>query len=448
MEAMERKMNNSDLDTQQKSKTRKSCVTSHSYSRCAVFGVALVSTEIHDSKMCIHGPIGCTQVVREAAALQNREYDYCQSGMSQRNVIFGGEDVLIAGMLDTMDPYERGGPKILTTTCAPEIIGDNVAGIVARINPKLPVVMVSGGGFRGNQYRGINETLVQLLVKFTDPSGTLEPGLVNLIGDIGGSRQWRADVREMSRLLSDLGLEVNQLGCDSTLDNVWRASHAEATILITSEIGGSAAEYLLKTFGRQVVGSPLGLPLGLRGTEVWLRTVGEQLKVGTDRVESVLEREEEDARISLKVALSNMVFIEKTAEMKGLPVAVVAEGISALSWCRFLSEEMEMVPRVVGLRTPVCQDGLDQDLIRWLDPANGNIVLNEPALEDVQQALMESKPSLVLGSSLEADMVRKLGLPAFMHVVNPNSQYVPIIEDPFLGYRGLLRTAQKVMDSI
>lgn len=441
-------MTRSDIETVSKPKKKTSCVTSHSYSRCAVFGVALVSTEIYDSKMCIHGPIGCTQVVREAASLQNREYDYCQSGMSQRNVIFGGEDVLIAGMLDTMNPYERGGPKILATTCAPEIIGDNVSGIIARINPKLPVVMVSGGGFRGNQYRGINDTLLQLLERFSDPHGALEPGLVNLIGDIGGSRQWRADVREMNRLLSGLGLEVNQVGCDSTLDNIRRASHAEATILITPEIGGSAAEYLLKKHARQVVSSPLGLPLGLRGTEIWLRTVGEQLKIKAEKVERVLGREEEDVRISLKVALSNMVFIEKTAEIKRLPVAVVAEGISALSWCRFLHEELEMVPQVVGLRTPVCKEGLDQDLIKWLDPVNGRIILDEPSVADVYLAMKERKPGLVLGSSLEADMVRKIGCCSFMHIVNPNTQYVPIIEDPLLGYRGLLRITQKIMDSM
>jgi nitrogenase molybdenum-iron protein beta chain len=447
METMERTMSLPRVSPAADDTPDSSCVTADAYNRCSVFGAALVSTEIYDSEICLHGPQGCMQAVREAYALQNREYDYCQTAMTQKSVIFGGTQVLISALLETMDPYDRAGPKILISTCAPEIIGDDVDAVIARINPRLPVAGVSGG-FQGNHYWGINETLLQLVKKFSDPYPFPEPGLVNLVGNVGGARQWRADVREMSRLLSALGLTVSQLGCDNVLDDLRRVSRAEATLLITPEIGGPAAEYLYRIFDRPVSISPLGLPLGLRGTEVWLRAATEKFDVDAERLESLLAREEEEVRIRLKVGLNNMVFIEKTTRIKHLPVAVVAEGVVALSWARFLAEELEMSPCVVALRTRVPEHDFHPDLIAWLEPSDGCKVLIEPSVETVRQTLAKARPHLVLGSSLEAEMVRDLGLPAFLHIAHPNTQYVDIIEHPYLGYQGLLQACQNIFNCI
>jgi nitrogenase molybdenum-iron protein alpha/beta subunit len=420
---------------------------SRAYSRCSLFGAALVGTEIFDSNICPHGPQGCLHVVRDATAQQNRETDYAQSGMTQRDVIYGGKDTLIAAFLETMGEYGQAGPKISISTCAPEIIGDNLRDVVSRINPNLPVVDVSGG-FQGNQYYGLNETLRKLVMRFADPDPALEPGLVNLIGNIGGTLQWRADVREMDRLLSALGLRVNYLVCDGTLDNVRTASRAEATILITPEIGRPAAEHLQRAFGRAVIASPFGLPLGLRGTEFWLRAVADALALDTPRLDALLEQEEEETRLRLKVGLNNLVFAEKTQQLKRMPAAVVAEGVCALSWARFLAEELQVRPSVIGLRTPVRASGLHPDLTKWLDASPDCAVLTEPSVESMQAALGKSRPQLVLGSSLECEMVRALDLPAFVHVAHPNAQYVNIVEKPFLGYKGLLNVCELILNTI
>ena len=148
--------------------TTSPCAANESYNRCSAFGAALVCAEVYDSELCLHGAPGCLQAIREAYAQQNREYDYCQTGMTKQDVIFGGTHVLIAALLETMSPYEKAGPKIVVNSCAPEIIGDDVASVISKVNPNLPAVGVAGG-FRGNQYWGINETLLQFVKKFPDP---------------------------------------------------------------------------------------------------------------------------------------------------------------------------------------------------------------------------------------------------------------------------------------
>jgi len=420
---------------------------SRAYTRCSLFGAALVGTEVFDSNICPHGPQGCLHVVRDATAQQNRETDYAQSGMTAKDVIYGGKNTLTAAFLETMGEYGQAGPKISISTCAPEIIGDHLEDVVLRINPSLPVIMISGG-FQGDQYFGLNQTLLKLVVRFADPDATIEPGLVNLVGNIGASRQWRADAREMARLLSALGLTVNHLVCDGTLDNARRASHAAATVLVNPEIGAAAGDYLRRTWDRPLISPPFGLPMGLRGTEQWLRAVSAVLPVDPRRLDEVLAEEEEEIRLKLKVGLNNLVFNEKTLQLKRMSVSVVAEGAAALSWARFLSEELQMAPCLIGLRTPVEPDGLHPDLARWLEPSDARAVLLQPSVESVREAHARLRPHLVLGSSLEGEMARELGLPAFIHIAHPNTQYVTIVEEPHLGYRGMLNACESILNAI
>jgi nitrogenase molybdenum-iron protein alpha/beta subunit len=420
---------------------------SRAYTRCSLFGAALVGTEVFDSNICPHGPQGCLHVVRDATAQQNRETEYAQSGMTSKDVIYGGKNTLTAAFLETMGEYGQGGPKISISTCAPEIIGDHLEDVVSRINPRLPVIMISGG-FQGDQYFGLNQTLLKLVVRFADPDATIEPGLVNLIGNIGASRQWRADAREMARLLSALGLTVNHLVCDGTLDNARRASHAAATVLVNPEIGAAAGDYLRRTWDRPLISPPFGLPIGLRGTEEWLRAVSAALPVDLGRLEEVLAEEEEEVRLKLKVGLNNLVLNEKTLQLKRMPVSVVAEGAAALGWARFLSEELQMAPCLIGLRTPVEPDGLHADMARWLEPSDARAVLLQPSVDSVREALARLRPHLVLGSSLEGEIARELGLPAFLHIAHPNTQYVTIVEEPHLGYRGMLHACESILNAI
>lgn len=420
---------------------------SDSYERCSVFGAALVSTEFYDSSLCLHGPQGCVQAIREASAIQNRECEYSQTCMSQKDTIFGGEKTLISYLKEALEPYDFAGPKIIVSACTPEIIGDNVQDVIDRVNPRLPVVGVCGG-FRGDHCWSINETILQLVKKFADPYARPEHDLVNLIGNVGGSRHWRADLFEMKRLLECLGLKVNVLACNSSLKNLQLASNASATLLLTPEIGRQAAEYLNETFDCKPVVSPLGPPLGLRGTEVWLRNVASELGISPAILNSVLDSEEREVRIGLRVGLKNMVFIEKTAELKKLPVAIVAEGTTALAWARFLAEELEAAPCVVALRTAIGAEEYDDDLLQWLNRSKGHTVLENASVLQVREAIKKERPQLVLGSSIEAELVSEIDPVPFFHIAHPNNQYVTINEVPVMGYRGILQSTEALLNLI
>lgn len=428
--------------------TREAASLQNPYRRCSIYGAALVAAEVFDSDFCVHGPQGCTSAVKEAFAVQGREYDYHQSGMTQSEIIFGGEKCLVNALVDAFSPYEKAGPKFMVTSCSSEIIGDNVDAIAARVNHRLPLVKVTSGGIKGDQYFGLDQALLGLVSKFADAPVGREPALVNLVGAIGLSSGWRADVAELRRLLEGLGLAVNAVACDSTIAHFQRSAAAALTVLLTPDVGLSAAQLLEKRFGIPWLVSPLFLPLGLHGTEEWLASIGKALSLPGDVVAALVEAEELKARDALKIGLSQVVYSEKVSRLRHLPVAIVAEGPAAISWARFLAEEMEAEPVFLGMRT-----GVDRtDVKAALETVISDLSLHprvefDPSCHDVERALEESGAQLVLGSSVELDLARGLGIDS-VQIANPNTHRVNIAPPPYLGYVGLLHATEAVLNSV
>jgi nitrogenase molybdenum-iron protein alpha/beta subunit len=369
--------------------------------------------------------------------------------MSAKDAVFGGENTLLAALLETMNPYDRAGPKIVTGTCTPEVIGDDYGGIVDRVNENLPIIAVSGG-FKGNHYYGINETLLQLVKKFADPYAFPEPGMVNVVGNIGGSRGWRADVADVKRTLELLGLKVNLLACNSKLDDIRNSSMAEATILINPEIGFDAAKYLQTTFDRKIIISDMGLPLGLRGTESLIRLVAKELNVDNEKLETVLTSEEETVRIKLKPTLSDSLFVEKTCTLKNMKVAIVAEGVIALSWARFLKEEMDVNPVLIGMRSVINSNiKLHSDLTMWASNNSDDVItIHDIQADMVEQALNDIRPDITFGSSIEYEFVKKANLGSFVHIANPNRHFITLNEYCHGGFSGVVNIVEQVLNAI
>jgi len=419
------------------------------YKRCSLYGVALVAAEIYDPDFCVHGPQGCISTIKEAFAVQGKEYEYHHSGMTQSDIVFGGDNALFRSVAEVYSPYEKAGPKFVITSCASEIIGDNVDSVLARFNEELPTVKVSGSGIKGDQYFGINQALVGLIAKFTSSQPEKKSNLVNLIGNIGLNRQWRGDLYELIRILENLGLRVNRIGCDSTIEDFKRASRASLTIILTPEVGLTAAQYLKNKFEIPYLYSSLFLPLGLRGTEVWLNEIGEVLSIPKERIREYVDREEEKVRGKLKVGLNQMVYVEKLSYLKGLSTAIIAEGPVAFSWARFVSEELEMEPRFIGILTGDNNEKLVRAIEEWKKESSlSPKIIFKANLEEVKNALREVKPKYIIGSSVDASLGKEMGINNFLLITNPNTHYVNINEHPFLGYTGILNATEAILNTI
>jgi len=424
---------------------QKSELTAIPYQRCFLYGSALVAAEIEDSDFCVHGPQGCMSAVQEAFAVQGKEYDYHQSGLTQTDVIFGGERCLTKSLVEALHPYEKAGPKFMVSSCAPEIIGDNMDKIAALVNPKIPLVKVSGGGFKGNQYDGIEKTLLALVTRFATQKRT-KKGLVNLIGTIGLSPTWRADTYAAGQLLQEFNLQVNYLGCNSTITNFVQAASAQATVLLSPLVGYAAANFLKEQFQQPFFCSSLYLPLGLRGIETWLKEILPELGVSPSAVAAFLAKKENWLRDKLKVGLGQTVFIKKIMAAKESRVAIAAEGEVAFAWYRFLAEELELPVRLVILRTKTAE--VEENFRRWQTKLKTETqLLWQPDWFTCQAALKKEKINFMLGSSLECELAQANGAATFL-ITHPNTTTLFLAEHATLGYGGLINTVESLLNSL
>ena len=166
-----------------------------------------------------------------------------------------------------------------------------------------------------------------------------------------------------------------------------------------------------------------------------------------ERIQEIIDTEEEMVRSALQVGLNQMLYVEKLSRLKGLPVSIIAEGSAAFSWARFVCEELNMKLVFLGLRTGHDNHELHTALEEFkreipLSPR----VLFKPTIDAVRGALRDTGTEFIIGSSSEADMGEEMGITNFLHITNPNTHYVNVNNIPFLGYRGLLHATEAILN--
>ena len=132
---------------------------------CTLTGALAVTTGIKDSVTIIHGPAGCAHhnfSLLHATILDNDCMvipKVMSSGMSEHDVIFGGEDALmkVIGQVSSENP----GIIFVLSTCIADTIGDDVHAVTQ--NAGVPVCMVPTGGFLGGDFEtGFSQALIAI----------------------------------------------------------------------------------------------------------------------------------------------------------------------------------------------------------------------------------------------------------------------------------------------
>lgn len=413
------------------------------HDRDALYGISLVAAEFADSQIRVYGPRGCTSQILEALNNQRQQFDYYHFGMDEREIVFGAAKRVGPKLRKLVEEYEQEGILFLVTTCVPELTGEDVDGFADDLPRNVPVVKLTAGP-QGDAASGVECALERLLRRFGQ-RGPRRERLVNVIGNVGAGREWRADCREVARLLAGAGLRANPIACESRVAHLAAAPTACATVLVSPTVGVAAARFLEQEHGVPVVSPPFGLPLGLRGTERWLRGVAVAAGVEADAIDRLVWEEEARVFLRMRGGLRDEVQSGLVACVQGLRFAVVADAVAALSWTRLLQEELGLRPVLMGSRTELAT--APAELREWWAAHRGDAAeVTRPDDRTLRDALERTRPVLVLGSSVERDACEALHVPGFMHICHPNTHYATFTDEPLLGYRGLLRVAETVLN--
>ncbi|MTV48268.1 hypothetical protein GJ688_04620 [Heliobacillus mobilis] len=428
---------------------------------CASGGAVATVTALPGGIPILHAAQGCAGnfawTQNGAAGLQVG--GYCgsltvpSSNVQEREVVFGGVDRLCQQITHTLEVME-GELFVLLTSCVTEIIGDDVAPVVAEFREQgVPITFAETAGFKGNSYAGYDLVLQSLFRDILERGLPLQKGRVNLWGippyqDVF----WRGNLVELRGLLEKLGLTVNSFfTAEDTVESIRTASAAELNIVVSEVYGLEAAKVSQEIHGVPYVTT--ALPIGPAATEQFLRQVAQALSLEPAILESVIASEQRYYYRTLEPLTDcyNDMDLQRYA-------IVVGDGNYAPALTRFLADDLGWLPELV-----VITDSHDDDrkraltltvktLTSGLKPhlvfeSDGSQIISHfhqiwPSRQN-QKYKHAFNPAFVVGSSLERELAASLGA-AHVSISFPVSNRA-ILDRGYAGYRGGLRLIEDLL---
>ena len=404
------------------------------YLRCAFYGAAQTALGVTGCCVLAHSPQGCYLLVYAAFGWQDADYTetlILSTKLCEDEIVHGGEELLARTILEAQElevPI-----MFVLSACGPEIVGDDIVTVCEdmRSQVNFEIVPIECAGFRGDQNDGTDIALGAMLKKLVADGGKKIPRSVCLIAPHANSNPtWMGDLSWVKGILYQMGAKVlATLTHNTALSEFQDVSSAETCIVLSHDAGQRAADYLAQQFGVEQLCKGMPLPVGFTNTRRWLKELGKRLEV-----QDVAE----------KIASDGEKMVVEQCRRKGLeqffmhraPAAIVADATVGIPLLHFITEDLEMIPRLLCLRSclPGAKEILEQEL-KELD-LSPRVIYSADVYQS-KLALGEIRPEAVFGSNIERHAVEELGIPFVFRLVNPISRFRSINREYF-GYMGML----------
>jgi len=260
-------------------------------SACALSGALAVISNLPDVIPIIHTSIGCGGNLSNSVAFGSGYLGggYCSggaapsTGVTETEIVFGGTDRLDEQIRNTLELID-GKLYIIATGCMTEMIGDDVAGIVNGFrDDEKPVLAVSTPSFKGDSYHGYEIVLDGIFNRYLQKAAKKNPKLVNIFGLVPGYDPFfRGDLKEIERLLTSIGLEVNTFFTPGqTFENIASAPSAALNIVLSRVWGKDFAEKFEEKHGTPFISTDL--PIGPEAADNFLREVAGRFGIDAEK---------------------------------------------------------------------------------------------------------------------------------------------------------------------
>jgi len=336
--------------------------------------------------------------------------------------------------------YERFRPDVLLVgeSCTAELIQDQAGHLAAALGLPIPVVPLELPAYSKKENWGAGETLYRLvrtvLAERAPAPGTMHrrpPSRrprANVLGPTAMGFRCRDDVVEVDRLLAQLGIELNAIvPLGATIDDIRRLPDADFNVDLYPEVSRPTAQWLQKSFGMPFTRT---VPMGVNATR---RFVTEAADLADVDAAPVL-RDERPGVARLSASQSRLPWYSRSVDstyLTGKRVFVFGDATHALAAARMAKEELGF--DVVGLGTYSREFARE---VREAADALGVPALITDDYLEVEQAIAEATPELVLGTQMERHIAKRLGIACAVISSPIHVQDVPARCSPVFGFEG------------
>ena len=334
-----------------------------------------------------------------------------------------GKDTAELFQAAARDAFDRFKPQamIVGASCTAELIQDDPAGMAEAMRLPCPVIPLELPSYSRKENWGAAETFYQIVRALADRNvrpATREGRrpLANLLGPTALGFRHRDDVIEITRLLDQMGIDLNMVAPRGAAPaDIARIGAADFNICLYPEIADTAARWLEKTFGQKTVRT---VPIGYGATRDFIAEVA--ALAGVDPAKALDQ--------------SNMPWWSRSVDSTYLTakrVFIFGDATHAIAAARVAQDELGFT--VVGLGC------YNREFARDIREA-AKLYGVEPLITDdylaVESAIQALQPELVLGTQMERHIAKQLRIPCAVISAPVHVQDFPARYSPQMGFEG------------
>jgi len=327
--------------------------------------------------------------------------------------------------------YERFKPSAMMvgSSCTAELIQDDPGGLARALALPIPVIPLELPSYQKKENWGASETFYQMVRALAGPN-VPAPGAqrsphaagtrprCNLLGPTALGFRHRDDVREITGLLGQLGIDVHVVApLGATAADLADLGTADFNVVLYPETAQSTAGWLQRQFGQPYTRV---VPIGSGATKAFIAEVLALAGLPADT--------------PLPDAASRSPWYSRSVDstyLTGKRVFVFGDATHAIAAARVAQQEFGFT--VVGIGTYSREFARD---VREAAALYGCEALITDDYLDVEAKVAELQVELLLGTQMERHIAKRLGVPCAVISAPVHVQDFPARYSPQMGFEG------------
>ncbi len=395
-------------------------------------GAMRIASSMEDIHYLLHAPQGDTYADLLFTMIERRGKRPPVTYTTFQARDLGGDTAeLVKGHI--REAVDRFKPKALLVgeSCTAELIQDQPGSLAAGMGLNVPVVSLELPAYSKKENWGASETFYQLVRGLLKNKTKEEIHIsrdwkqedrkpkVNLLGASLLGFRCRDDVLEIKKILTEYGIEINVVApLGATTTDIEMLPEADANICLYPEIAESTCLWLERNFNMPFTHT---VPIGINATNDFLNELFGILGMPPIDPNNVYNK-------------SKLPWYSKSVDsnyLTGKRVFIFGDGTHAMAAARIANEELGF--QVVGLGT------YSREMARPVRLAAKELGLEALITNnylEVESAIEETAPELVLGTQMERHSAKRLGIPCAVISTPMHVQDVPARYSPQMGWEG------------
>ena len=311
---------------------------------------------------------------------------------------------------------------LVGSSCTAELIQDDPGGLAQALQLTIPVVALELPSYQRKENWGASETFYQLCRHLVHkPEDVEKPTKArptcNILGPSALGFRHRDDVKEITQLLNQLGVDVAVVApLSASVADVQKLAQADFNVVLYPEIGMAAAQWLQRQFDQPYTKT---VPLGSHATRDFIAEVC--------TLTGLPQPAQDPANAHAHWYAKSV----DSTYLTGKRVYIFGDATHVVAAARIASQEMGF--EVVGLGTYSREFARE---VRDCAKRYGIEALITDDYLEVETQINALQPELILGTQMERHIAKRQGIPCAVISAPVHVQDFPARYAPQMGFEG------------